>query len=958
MRPDGRRSFRVDGAASEAPSFVGRRRELEALGTALDAARGGSGRLVLCEGEPGAGKTRLAQELAGIALAEGVAVAWGRCVEADGAPAFWPWRQVLRSLRVDPDAVLRGDDESPEDRFRLFDEVTGAVMASAGGAGLLVILDDVHWADEPSLLLLRHVAAQIDATRLLLLVTFRSVEPVSALPRVLPDLLRTPAMERLGLRGFGLLDVREQLAAAGVEEGAIDPGYVFDLTGGNPLFVREIARALADGTWHPERPPRTVLDVVIARLERVSSDCRRFVQTAAIVGRDFSLAVTAAAFGRTVNDCLSLVDEAIGYGLIDQVGATGDHRFVHGLTRDAVEASLTTTERARLHRAVAEAIESQFAADLSDHLAALARHWAALAPYGEAATARRWAIRAAADAVQRLAYEEGIRLYRLALAPPVATVDDADQCQLLIALGRACYFTGDLASCVDTTLAAADAARATGSAELLAEVALVLEPALDPRVNIVATQLCEEALARLDDSRPDVLATETRAALRAQLLALRSHLAFYDGDQARTESVSAAALHLARSAGDDRALGAALRARKEACPGPEGRAERMTLAAEMLGLAQRTSSARLAMWGELWRIDALVEAGALAEAADELSGLEVAVDRLGGPTPAWHLDRETAFVAQAQGRYDDALAAAQSGFLRLRGVEPGSAAGAFFALQCALVGHVGITESAEEIVQRPIPPAPRFRTIGPLSRAVVLLAADRRDEAAVSYQEAGPLDSWKLPAFFVLPGYVYGVLAAIGVARLDEVAVLVDRLDGYRGEHAVGEGVSYLGPVDLALGRGAAALGRLDAAVDHLASAVEQADRAGARGFAAEARYHLAAVLVARDRPEDLDRAASLAAVADRQARALGMAAYVERTAALVTHLRGGQKPSALTSRELEVATLVAEGLTNRQIADRLVISERTAQNHVQHILTKLGFTSRSQIAAWTAGLAAPARRR
>jgi DNA-binding NarL/FixJ family response regulator len=364
------------------------------------------------------------------------------------------------------------------------------------------------------------------------------------------------------------------------------------------------------------------------------------------------------------------------------------------------------------------------------------------------------------------------------------------------------------------------------------------------------------------------------------------------------------------------------------------------------------------MWGELWRIDALVEGGAVAEAADELGALRVAVDRLGGPVPAWHLDRETAFVALAQGRYDDALAAAQRGFNRMRSVEPGSAVGAFFALQCALVGHIGITKWAAEIVQRPIPPAPRFRTIGPLSRSLVLLAADRRDEAAVSYQEAGPLESWSFPVFFVLPGYVNGILAAAGLGRLDDLAVLVDRLDVYRGEHAVGEGVSYLGPVDLALGRGAAALGRLDAAVDHLTAAVEQADRAGVRGFAAEARYHLATALVARDHPEDRDRAASFALVADRQASELGMAAYVERAAALAAHLRGDHRPSTLSAREVEVAMLVAQGLSNRQIAERLVISERTAQNHVQHILNKLGFTSRSQIAAWTAGLASPVRPR
>src|SRR5262249_12147940 len=159
--------------------------------------------------------------------------------------------------------------------------------------------------------------------------TFRDVEPANVLRRVLPDLLRAPAVEQLGLRGFELVEVREQLATAGVDDGAIDAQSLFELTNGNPLFVREIARAVADGTWRPDRPPRTVLDVVAARLERVSAACRRLVQAAAIVGRDFSLAVTAGALGLPVRDCLPPVDEAIGYGLVDRIGATGEHRFVH-----------------------------------------------------------------------------------------------------------------------------------------------------------------------------------------------------------------------------------------------------------------------------------------------------------------------------------------------------------------------------------------------------------------------------------------------------------------------------------------------------------------------------------------------------------------------------------------------------------------------------------------------------
>jgi predicted ATPase len=135
--------------------------------------------------------------------------------------------------------------------------------------------------------------------------------------------------------------------------------------------------------------------------------------------------------------CLPLVDEAIAHGLLDRVGDAGDYRFVHALTRDAVEASLTTADRARLHRAAAEATEAHFAGDLSEHLGEIARHWVALAPYGESATARRWAVRAAQDAARRLAFEESVRLYRMALALDGAPLPEAERCQLLVALGRA-----------------------------------------------------------------------------------------------------------------------------------------------------------------------------------------------------------------------------------------------------------------------------------------------------------------------------------------------------------------------------------------------------------------------------------------------------------------------------------------------------------------------------------------
>ena len=883
--------------------IVGRERELERLGSWLDAARAGSGRLVLCVGEAGIGKTRLAQEFAGTALATGVAVAWGRCVETEGAPAYWPWRQVLRSLNLDPDRVLT----ATEDRFRLYEDLVDVLRTAAASRGLVIILDDIHRGDEPSLLVLRQLADQFPDLPLLALATSRD-------SGLLSDLIRSRSAERLDLRGFELADVRSQLPEATVEEIA----RVHEITGGNPLFVREVARAIANGTWHQDRPPRSVLELVGARLQTVSPGCRQLVQAAAIIGRDFRVDLLATTLNCPVEACLPLIDEAIANGFVDRVGDGGEYRFVHALTRDAVEASCPTADRARWHQGAAEALEARYADDLSEHLADIARH---RAQYGDPSAAD-WMVRAADDAVRRLAYEEGVRLYK-------ASLNGRRDCRTLIALGRAAYLAGDLQECVNAATAAAEAAP---TPELKAEAALILEAVPDAGINAAAKRLCEDALAVTTDK-----------ALRARLTAQRSHLAFYDGEQERLDALSREALALAREAQDDQALTAALRARQEACPGPAGREERLLLATEMLELAQRTGSARAAMWGELWRLDALIESGRLAAAAAELPALKVAVDRVGGPVSAWHHDRVAACVAQARGQYADAARIARRGFDRMRVIERAPATGAYFALQIALAGHVGVSEDAAEFALQSFDPPPRFATMALLSRAYLLMCMGMPDEAAASYGRAGPIESWSLPAFFVLPGYVYAALACAGLGRHDDLAVVVDRLQQFRGEHAVGNGVAAMGPAELAIGRAELALGRVDAAIEDLGIAVRQAELAGAPGFVAEAQFHLASALA--ERADDRKEAKQLAEQAGRLIRSLGMSPYAEQLAGLIARL---DDEGELSRREAEVAALVAEGLTNRQIAERLVISERTAQNHVQHILTKLGFANRSQIATWT----------
>ena len=872
-----------------AEPLVGRARELRDAAALLAGVATGRGGLLVVTGEAGIGKTRLAREIAGSALAAGIAVVWGRCVESEGAPAYWPWRQVVRGLGADPEAVFGGAVESPEERFRLVDEVR-RLLAERGP--LVVVLDDVHVADEASLSLLRHVADGLLDQPLLVVATARDAGPA------LVELLRAPGADRWELRRLDLGEVEAQLASA---EHAAE---VHRATGGNPMFVREVARAITVGTWDPQRPPRTVLDAVASRLQRLSLPCRRFLQTAAVVGRDFRLDVVATALGTDEADQLPALDEAVLHGLVE-----AGPRFVHALTRDAVELSLSHAERREQHRRVAQAVANRYADDLSDHLTDLLRHAQGA---GDAPAARDWAVRSAEEAGRRLAFEEAVRLFGVALE-----VDPRDL-RALHGLARSAYYAGDLDTWLDAVRRAAEVSRGTRH---LADTALLLEPMPDQGVLVLADQLCREALEHDD----------LTAGMRARLLALRSHVAFYDGDLPATEERSAQAVRLAREAGDDDAVVAALQARWEALPGPEGLVERALLVDEMLATAQRLGSRRNEMWARLWRVEVRCEQGDFAGAAKGLPELATVVSRVGGPVAAWHLDRVGACVAQAQGRYDEAAALAQRAHDRMAPIEPAPARGAWFAMQVALSAHLGPSDEALSLARVGWQAPPRFVTMGRLSRAALLASAGLLDEARAAYLQAGPVEAWDLPVFFRVGGLVVGVRADLALDRQEDLACLVELLTPLRGLHAVGGGVAYGGPVTLALGRAEAALGDTAAAVSDLRAAVAQAEQAGSPGFAAEARLHLAAQLPAG--PERRQ----LIAQAEQVARALGLTAVLPPAA----------EDSPLSAREQQVAALVAEGLTNRQIAERLVISERTAQNHVQHVLTKLDLSNRAQIAAW-----------
>lgn len=434
------------------------------LEASLAAVLEGNGRLLLCSGEPGIGKTRLAQELVVLAGRRGIPAAWGRGVDMAATPPYWPWQQVLLRVAelVDaskvgaavgvaadlasllPDPERRGEDAdavgdgSREGRWRLFDAASRFLRASAACDGLVVVLDDLHWADRPSLLLLEHLVHQLEAgdTRLLVLATYRDTEtgPGSALGDLLPSLAAGRASERLHMRGLDEDAVGLCLGTvSGREIPSATARVVHELTGGNPFFVQELGRELQEDTGllvrGPRQPwrmavPQTVRAAIRRRLDHLSPPCRELLRAASVIGQQFPVGVLAAMVDTPAIVCLDLLDQASAAGLVEPASPPGRYCFVHDLVCDAVEADLASAERVGLHRKAAAAIETFYAGRVEPHLSDLARHWAIAAVAGERDVAAAWTAKAGDEAMRRLAFEEGARLYRLALEVGASDLDE------------------------------------------------------------------------------------------------------------------------------------------------------------------------------------------------------------------------------------------------------------------------------------------------------------------------------------------------------------------------------------------------------------------------------------------------------------------------------------------------------------------------------------------------------
>jgi DNA-binding CsgD family transcriptional regulator/tetratricopeptide (TPR) repeat protein len=900
--------------------------------------------VILVAGEPGAGKTRLAEEAADEAVRLGMRTCWGGATDDEGSPPYWPFRQVVRALHdgpqpggdlalVAPELGAAPELTGPEQRFRVFEAVAGFLRTAAGSDGLLVVLDDLQWADPATLRLLTHLARGTAGARLTVLATYRDSETVGREPlrQALAALARESSVSRVRLVGLTELEVGALLA--GVTGRAVEAettAVVSRRTGGNPFFVTELAGVLARAGSGADLPDG-VRDAVRGRLDRLPAATRRIVSAAAVLGSAVEPPLLAAATDLPVAGVLAALDEAAATGIL--AGPDG-RRFGHDLIRETARLEMSTVDRMGLHRRVAGYLAARV--DAPERVAEIAYHQLESLPVGDAVDAVAWAECAAARASAQLAWEEAAALYaRAAAAAADAALPGPARQRLLLARARAEVRAYDMESARRSLLGAADLARAAGDVVGIAEAALVMEGVTDFVWDETGVALYTEALA--GQSEQD---SALRARLLAQLAVVDSWAAF-----SRAEERSADALAMAQRVGDRQAMREALRARQIARSGPDGAQDRLGLGDRMLAEGERHGDDDAAMWGRLWRFDALCQLGRIDAADAELAQLAALAHRLRSPLADWHETRSRAAIAFSRGRFTEAAELGE------RAAEQARRAGHEGALLPSLGfllmvrAHTG--EDAEELL------APLANTsigIGAMRAvaAMIYLATGRREEARRIYRLLPP------------PGEVPGFLLLVTLAARAELAATFDdrpvAAETYRlllphadAFVAGGAGVlAVLGSVHRPLGLTAAATGRLDDAVRHLRGSVERDTAAGLAPFAASSRFELGRVLARRGRPGDRDEAAALAESAGAAAARLGMAPLRQRCAELAAALSGAVA-GPLTKREREVAELVSQGLTSRQIAAAAHISERTAENHVQHILGKLGFANRAQIAAWVA---------
>jgi class 3 adenylate cyclase len=906
--------------------FVGREREMDDLRAGLEAALSSRGHLLLLVGEPGIGKTRTADELGTYARLRNAQVLWGRCYEGEGAPAYWPWVQIIRSYVHDREPQTLMSDmgsgapdiaqvvsevrerlpglptpaplEPEQARFRLFDSITTFLRNAGDRQPLVLLLDDLHWADKPSLLFLQFLARELHGARLLVLGTYRDVElrRQHPLSQTLAELAREGLTQRILLRGLTKRDVSRFIAiTAGMEPPDTLVNAVYQETEGNPFFVNEIVRLLvADGRL--ERPedvtswsvtiPQGVREVVGRRLDHLSEECNRVLTIASVIGRAFGFRILEPVSELPGDRLLTVLEEAQAARVITETERLVDqYSFSHALIRETLYEELSTSRRLRLHRRIGEVMETIHRENLEPYLPALAYHFSEAVQGGDVAKAVDYCRRAGDRATALLAYEEAAGHFERALQNLEVQEprDDASRCEFLILLGEALDKSGERDKAKGSFEQAVGIARRRGVAEEFARAALGVAGLWVPGYEDEAVcDLLQESLDKLGH-RDSVLAAAVLPRLALEQYGV--------GSREQSRALCEQAVAMSRRLGDAASLARALNTgsilRSEAehgRPDPDGLSE-VIKAAEEAGAGDLVMSARTG------RIIGFLHVGDIAAVDAELDASNAMAGKLRQPRYLTWIAWFRAMRVLLEGRFEEGEQLALEALATGRRAEGRVAINALGVQLLPIRREQGRLEELLEPTRRAVQRYPRL----PAWRAglaLVCVEMNLRTEALSEFEHLARTDFNDIPVnqlWLFTVATLSEVCALLGDTR--RAAHLYDLLLPFSRRNVVLGAVAFHGSASRHLGLLATTLSRWEEAESHFRDALDVHTKMGAKPWVARTRYDYAQMLVAcaqaHGQPADNDAVLELVNEALETAQALGMSRLVEQTLALKLKLQG-----------------------------------------------------------------------
>ncbi len=877
-----------------AGDFVGRSEELDRLAGLLEQAAAGDGAFVVIAGEGGIGKTRLVAELA--TRARDVVVLYGRCDEDEVTP-FGPWVELLtRRLAETPDdeleaslsdqasslvrlipelgsrlpapaAEAHGDPEG--ERHRLFAAVTTLVERLAARKPLLLVLDDLHWADRSSLRLLRQLAASETLGRVLIVGTYRDTELPDRHPLVetLASLERDRPAVRVSLRGLDTSELTTLVTAwRGIELPAETIGAIQREAGGNPFFMKQLVQHLEELRELQAPPPGRgfsipagLRDVIVKRVARLPGEAGRILKIAALISREFELGLLQPVAGLPEEQLLDLLDAAVQAGILVEVAdSPGRYSFAHDLLRTTLEQELTATRRAHLHAQIGEAIEREHRDDLDRHADELARHFAA-AGAAEAERALVYSLRASEQATARLAYDEAAAYITTALSlrEREPRRDDRERAELLALLGTAQTRAGDHAAARAAFHEAAELSAAAGAWPLLAHTVLGYGGGAGfGGVWVTFAAVDEELVRLLELALAACPAGDSHE--RVRLLGRLAQALYWSPEAERALMLSEEALTIARRLGDPAALAYALDSRHVVLWGPDHLDECRALADEMLQLGRELGDPDIQLEALAWLITDALERDPI-EVVDEFIAEHARIAaELRQPYHLWYTEVTRAMRAHLDGRFDEAAELCEKAYAYGRQSHTANALQVYFVQTLFLRLDLGTVDELIEQLQDYVVASPLAAWRAGL--ALGLAGLERREEALeqVARFAEGGVGAVRRDCVWMASMTFVGLT----VAHLDD-ATYADELYALLLPFAdrncvVGGAVLCLGPVSAVLGMLARTGGRPDAALAHFADALERSDALHSPPLVARTQVEAAKAHLLRGGEDDVSAAERL----------------------------------------------------------------------------------------------------